>query len=198
MLACLLPEKKGHLGAKLLVFFLVERGFGFLTLQNEKTLDNLSWQILRELQKDARLSYNELGRRVGLSAPSVAERVRKLEEAGVIGGYKAHIELANIGLPITAFIHLRCTLGRCLLNTARMEDYPEIFEVHKVSGRHCTMLRVAAASVKHLDILMDRLSRHGEVEMEIVLSSPLPDRDVDWEKGHETLRAITEFRWDEK
>ena len=169
-----------------------------MTLRNEKTLDDLSWQILRELQKDARLSYSELGRRVGLSAPSVAERVRRLEEAGVIVGYKAHIELANIGLPITAFIRLRCTLGKCLLNTAGIENYPEIREVHKVSGRHCTLLRVAAASVRHLDVLADKFSRHGEVEMEVVLSSPLPDRDVDWEKGLESLEPATEFRWDKK
>lgn len=169
-----------------------------MTLRNEKALDRLSWQILRELQKDARLSYNELGKRVGLSAPSVAERVRKLEEAGVIVGYKAQIELAEVGLPLTAFIHLRCTLGKCLLNTARVEDYPEICEVHKVSGRHCTLLRVAAASVRHLDLLVDQLSNHGEAETEVVLSSPLPHRDLDWERRPKDLEAAPEFRWDKK
>lgn len=91
-----------------------------MTLQNENGLDKLSWQILRELQSDARLSYNELGRRIGLSAPATAERVRKLEDAGVISGYGARIELAKVGLPLTAFIHLRCSLGRCLLKTARV------------------------------------------------------------------------------
>ncbi len=169
-----------------------------MTLRTETALDRLSWLILRELQRDARLSYSELGRRVGLSAPATAERVRKLEEAGIIGGYGVRIELAKVGLPLTAFIHLRCTLGKCLLNTARVENYPEIREVHKVSGRHCTLLRVVTASVKHLDVLVDQLSNHGEVETEIVLSSPLPHREVDGERGAREVQADAEFRWDRK
>lgn len=198
MLACWFARKKGNVEAKTPPNVRTERGLCIVTLRNEKAIDRLGWQILRELQQDARLSYNELGKRVGLSAPSAAERVRKLEEAGIIGGYKARIELTNVGLPLTAFIHLRCTLGKCLLNTARVEDYPEICEVHKVSGRYCTLLRVAAASVKHLDILVDQLSNHGEVETEVVLSSPLPHRDVDWERGSKDLEAAPEFRWDKK
>lgn len=167
-----------------------------MTLQNEDGLDKLNWQILRELQSDARLSYNELGRRVGLSAPATAERVRKLEDAGVIGGYGARIELAKVGLPLTAFIHLRCSLGKCLLKTARVEDFPEVREVHKLSGRHCTLLKVAAASMGHLEEVIDRMGKHGEMETAVVLSSPLPHRDVDWEDGPKELDMKIERRWD--
>lgn len=167
-----------------------------MALQNETGIDQLSWQLLRELQRDARLSYNELGRRVGLSAPAVAERVRKLEDAGVIGGYGAHIELAKVGLPLTAFVHLRCSLGRCLLKTARVDDFPEVREVHKLSGRHCTLLKLAAASMGHLEAVIDRLGRHGELETAVVLSSPLPRRDVDWERGPDEPGEKLERRWD--
>lgn len=167
-----------------------------MALQSEMALDKLNWQILRELQGDSRLSYNELGRRVGLSAPAAAERVRKLEDAGVIGGYGVRIELAKVGLPLTAFVHLRCSLGRCLLKTARVDDFPEVREVHKLSGRHCTLLKLAAASMGHLEEVIDRLGRHGELETAVVLSSPLPHRDVDWEHGPQDSGVHIERRWD--
>lgn len=169
-----------------------------MTLQTENNLDRLNWQILRALQNDARLSYNELGRRIGLSAPAVAERVRKLEDAGVIDGYGARIELEKVGLPLTAFIHLRCTLGKCLLKTARVEDFPEVREVHKLSGRHCTLLKLAAASMGHLEEVIDRLGKHGELETAVVLSSPLPYRDVDWEHGPKESDLKVERRWDRR
>ncbi len=73
-----------------------------MALQSERLLDNTGWKILRELQRDARLSYNELGRRVGLSAPAAAERVRKVGDAGVITGYGAQIDPAKVGMPLLA------------------------------------------------------------------------------------------------
>lgn len=138
-----------------------------------KPLDALDWRILRELQADARLSYNELARRVGLSSPTVAERVRRLEEAGVIAGYRAAVDPAKVGLPVMALVQLRCRPGRCLLQTRRGADFPEVIEVLKVSGAHCTVLKVVAASHGHMESVVDRLNEHGEVQTSVVWSSGL-------------------------
>ena len=151
--------------------------------QTQRPLDALDWQILRELQQDARLSYNALARRVGLSAPAVAERVRRMEEAGVIVGYRAEIDPAKVGLPVTAVIQLHCAPGRCLLKTASAADFPEIIEVLKVSGPYCTILKVVAASIPHLEQFFERLGQHGELQTSMVWSSALSRRVIDWESG---------------
>src|SRR5437588_5454118 len=98
----------------MLYSFQKERKTGDMALQSERPLDSTDWKILRELQRDARLSYNELGRRVGLTAPASAERVRKLEATGVITGYSAQIDPEKVGMPLLALIQLRCDQGSCL------------------------------------------------------------------------------------
>ncbi|MDN3352555.1 Lrp/AsnC family transcriptional regulator [Actinomadura sp. DC4] len=137
----------------------------------DRPLDRTDWRILTELQRDGRLSYNRLARLVNLSSPAVAERVRRLEEAGVITGYGARIDVAKAGLPLTAFVQLRCALGRCLLKTTTAEDFPEVTEVHKLSGGSCSMLRVRVASMRHLEGLLERIGEHGELNSHIVLST---------------------------
>lgn len=142
-------------------------------------LDDVDWKILAELQRDARLSYNELSRRIHLSAPSVAERVRRLEESGVITGYGARVDPERAGQPLLAFIQLRCARGRCLLRTSGAEDYPEIVEIHKLSGEYCTMLKVRGASLTHFEGLVERLDEHGEMRTHIVLSTQYDDRPLE-------------------
>ena len=153
-----------------------------MALQSERPLDSTDWNILRELQRDARLSYNELGRRVGLSAPAAAERVRKLEDAGVIMGYCAQINPAKVGMPLLALIQLRCAPGKCLLKTSTAEEFPEVLEMHKLSGSHCSLLKVAVASMRHLEALNERLGAHGALVVNIVTSSALTHRIIDWEQ----------------
>jgi Lrp/AsnC family leucine-responsive transcriptional regulator len=143
-----------------------------------RLLDQTDWRIIAELQRDGRLSYNQLGRLVNMSSPAVAERVRRLEEAGVIAGYQARIDPARAGLPLTAFVQLRCALGRCLLKTTGTDDFPEVVEVHKLSGNSCTMLKVRVASMPHLEGLLERLGEHGEMNSHIVLSTQYDGRPV--------------------
>ena len=119
-----------------------------------KTLDSTDWHILAELQQDGRLSYNQLGKRVNLSSPAVAERVRRLEEAGVITGYRAEVDPGEVGIPLTAFLQLRCETGHCLLKNTSADDFPEVAEIHKLSGSFCTMLKVRTASMAHLEGLL--------------------------------------------
>jgi Lrp/AsnC family leucine-responsive transcriptional regulator len=172
-----------------------ERKTSNMALQAERPLDSTDWRILRELQRDARLSYNELGRRVGLSAPAAAERVRKLEAAGVITGYGAQIDPAKVGLPLLALIQLRCDPGKCLLKTSGAEEFPEVLEMHKLSGSHCSLLKVAVSSMHHLEAFNERLGAHGPLISTIVTSSPLTRRIIDWEQPDVELNPPTDPRW---
>jgi Lrp/AsnC family leucine-responsive transcriptional regulator len=143
-----------------------------------ENLDHLDWLLLAELQADARLSYNELARRVHLSAPSVAERVRRMEEAGVITGYAARIDPGRAGQPLLAFIQLRCQPGNCLLRTTSADDYPEVAEIHKLSGEYCTLLKVRAMSLAHLEGLVERIGKHGQMRTHIVFATEYDGRPV--------------------
>ena len=89
-------------------------------------MDATDWAIIGEIQRDARLSFNQIAKRVNLSAPSVAARIRRLEETGVIEGYHAQISPAAAGWPVAAFVQLHCHPGRCLLKTSAAENFPEI------------------------------------------------------------------------
>ena len=144
----------------------------------DRDLDATDWQILSELQTDGRLSFNQLGKRVNLSPPAVADRVRRLEESGVIVGYKAQVDPARAGQPLAAFVQMRCTTGRCLLKTTKSDDFPEVLEIHKLSGNSCTMLRVRVASMRHLEGLFERLGEHGEINTHVVLSTEFEGRPV--------------------
>jgi Lrp/AsnC family leucine-responsive transcriptional regulator len=150
-----------------------------MTFRTETRLDPTDWRILEELQAEGRLSFNELGRRVSLSPPSVAERVRRLESLGVISGYRAVVDPARAGQPVAAFIQMRCDRDRCLLRTTQASDYPEIVEIHKLSGDYCSMLRVRASSMQHLESLIERLGRHGEMRSSVVLSTQFEGRPVE-------------------
>lgn len=158
---------------------MVVRKIRWNTLQMDKTLDQTDWRIIAELQRDGRLSYNKLGKLVNLSSPAVAERVRRLEEVGVIAGYQARIDPALAGLPLTTFVQMRCALGRCLLKTTVAEDFPEVVEVHKLSGNSCNMLKVRVASMRHLEGLLERLGEHGEINSHVVLSTQYEGRPVE-------------------
>jgi Lrp/AsnC family leucine-responsive transcriptional regulator len=156
--------------------------------------DQTDWRIIAELQRDGRLSYNQLGRLVNMSSPAVAERVRRLEESGVIAGYQARIDPARAGLPLTAFVQLRCALGRCLLKTTAADDFPEVLEVHKLSGNSCSMLKVRVASMPHLEGLLERLGEHGELNCHVVLSTQYEGRPVQ-PPAAETRQATQHPGW---
>ncbi|MFL6142930.1 MAG: Lrp/AsnC family transcriptional regulator [Labedaea sp.] len=165
-----------------------------MTFRTERLLDDLDWRILDELQADGRLSFKEVGRRVNLSSPAVAERVRRLEESGVITGYHARVSPQRTGYPIAAFVELRCELNKCLLKTGRAEDYPEVAEIHKLSGDHCSMVKVRAASLEHFEGLLERLGKHGELRSSVVLSTQYDGRPVE-PPQEEFMRATQHSGW---
>lgn len=150
-----------------------------MTLEIEKLLDETGWHLLRELQQHARLSYSELGQRVGLSSPAVAERMRKMEETGIITSYLAEINTAAIGLPITAIIRMSSPIGQsCSRFIGIPGDIPQVLECYHVTGNDGLILKVCASSVKHLELLINRLSVHGQVTTSLVLSTPVSRRVV--------------------
>jgi Lrp/AsnC family leucine-responsive transcriptional regulator len=146
-------------------------------------LDEIGWQLLKALQENARLSYAELGRRVGLSLPAVAERVRRMEEAGLITGYHAQVNLTKMGWPSTAFIRMNVPRERYPLFIALARDLPEVLECHHLSGGDAFILKVILTSIPHLETLIGQLSVHGQTTTSIVLSSPVTRRVIEAESG---------------
>ncbi|MEZ5424736.1 MAG: Lrp/AsnC family transcriptional regulator [Pyrinomonadaceae bacterium] len=139
-------------------------------------IDEIDWKILVELQADARTSYAELGRRIGLTTPAIIERVRKLEDAGVITGYRAEIDTAKVGLPVTAFIRMSITGVDYshIIEVARESN--EVLECHRGTGGDSFILKVAVASIEHLQSVIDKLTPYGITTTSIVLSSPVTGR----------------------
>ncbi len=139
-------------------------------------MDEIDRRILKELQEDARTSYAELGRRVGLTTPAVIERVHKLQDSGIITCYRAEIDTAQVGLPITAFVRMSITGVDYshIIEVAKSSN--EVLECHRGTGGDSFIMKVAVSSVEHLQELIDRLTPYGITTTTIVLSSPVKKR----------------------
>src|SRR6478672_8591397 len=141
-------------------------------------IDEIDRKILKELQQDARTSYAELGRRVGLTTPAVIERVRKLEDAHIITGYRAEIDPAKVGMPITAFLRMSITGVDYSHIIEVAEQSKEILECHRGTGGDSFIMRVVVSSVEHLQEVIDRLTPYGITTTTIVLSSPVNGKPI--------------------
>ncbi len=142
-------------------------------------IDGIDWKILKELQVNARITFAELGRRVGLTTPAVIERMRKLEDARIITGYRAEIDTAKVGLPITAFIRMSISGVDYSHIIEVAEQSKEVLECHRGTGSDSFILKVAVADVEHLQSLIDRLTPYGITTTSIVLSSPVKRRIIE-------------------
>lgn len=137
----------------------------------ENLLDNLGWKLLVALQENSRLSFAELGRLVGLSTPAVAQRVRRMEDQGIIRAYRVELDAARAGLPILAFIRMS-VVGDVLAKLAkRVRSMPEVLECHRGTGEDSFILKVHAVSVEHLKDIIDSLTPYGMTSTSIVLST---------------------------
>lgn len=150
-----------------------------MSLENEKLLDDIGWHILQELQQNARLSFAELGRRVGLSIPAVTERVHRMEDAGIITGYHADVNPEKVGLPITAFIRMNITGNVSSQIVGLMNDLTEVSECHRGTGGDSFIMKVRVASIAHLEHVIERLLPYGTTTTSIVLSSPVTKRLIE-------------------
>ncbi len=141
-------------------------------------MNDIDWMLLEELQANGRASYRDLGAKVGLTAPAVAERIRKMERSGVIEGYSARVDLGQVGFPILAVIRIR-SRGDQVADIDRMAvATPEILECHRVTGSESHVLRAMVRSTTHLEELLDRFRPYGETTTNIVTASSVRRRAV--------------------
>ncbi|MGM1059681.1 Lrp/AsnC family transcriptional regulator [Saccharothrix sp. Mg75] len=142
-------------------------------------LDGVDRALLEALQDDARLSYNELARRVHVSPPTAAQRVRRLENAGVITGYRATVDPTAVGRPVVALVRMKCYGARCItVHPELLDDCPEVVEVVRLTGDICSVVKVVTTSVSELERMLVRLGGYGETSSAMVLSTPIPWRPV--------------------
>lgn len=141
-------------------------------------LDSTDAAILAALQRDGRLAMTDLASEVSMSASAVTERVRRLEERGVIGGYSAVVDPASVGHAILAFVRLRYPSTKYQPFYDLIERTPEILEVHHVTGEDCFIIKVAAPSMAALEDTTARIGQLGAITTNIVYSSPLSRRAV--------------------
>ena len=146
---------------------------------NDRPVDPSDLRIVTELQENARLSLAELGRRVGLSAPAVGERLQRLERDGVITGYRAEVDPRALGLALSAVIRIRPAPGQ-LANVADLaRRTPEIVECRRVTGDDCYIATAHVRDVEHLEEVIDHFVALGQTTTSIVQSAPVPRRGVD-------------------
>jgi len=140
----------------------------------DRLLDATGWRILDLLQENARIPFSELGRQVGLSAPAVAERVRRMEDAGLITGYRVEVAHDKLGFPIVALIRVAAPEEKCARLKALVQGLAEVLECHHVTGADAYALKVVASSMKHLESVIEAIARHGGTPATaVVLSSPV-------------------------
>lgn len=153
-----------------------------MTLINNNTryqMDETDWHILRELQLDARLSYAEIGRRVGLSSPAVQERVRKMEDYGIITGYRVEIDLPKAGLPLSAYIRVGNLPSTDEVRVQELsKSMPEVMECHHITGQDCFLIKIAATSIAHLEQVISKFADFTHTVTTIVLASPVKQRII--------------------
>lgn len=145
--------------------------------RNRHRLDDTDGRILSELTSEGRVSLAELGRRVSLSPPAVAERVQRLERAGVITGYRAEVDPRRLGYELTAIVRIKPAAGQLSRIPELAADIPEIVECHRITGEDCFFLKVHLRSIDDLSTLLDRFLVYGETSTSLINASPIPRRD---------------------
>ncbi|MGH2515732.1 MAG: Lrp/AsnC family transcriptional regulator [Ktedonobacterales bacterium] len=141
-------------------------------------LNAINLRILDELRRDPRLTMAELGRRIEMSSPAVAERVRRLEDTGIITGYRLDLNPTALGLPLAAYIRIRPDPGQLPRVAELARTIPEVVECHRITGEDCFILKVHFPAMDQLDRILDRFLAYGTTTTSIIQSSPVPLRSL--------------------
>ena len=147
-------------------------------MPSNPTPDPTNARILEELQRDGRVTFAELGRRVGLSAPAVAERVQRLEDDGVILGYRAVVNPRAVGYTLSAIIRVRPAPDRLKTVAEVARKTREVVDCHRVTGDDCYVMKAHLRDVEHLEEVIDRFAALGQTTSSIMQSSPVPSRPL--------------------
>src|SRR5919109_1643364 len=148
-----------------------------LSAPDQPQLDPIDRKIIGELIEDGRVSLAELGRRVNLSPPAVAERVQRLERTGVITGYRAEIDPRKLGYALTAIVRVKPSPGQLPRIPELAAEIPEVGECHRITGEDCFYLKVHLRSIEELSLVLDRFLAYGETTTSLINASPIPRRD---------------------
>lgn len=133
-------------------------------------------ELLKALQEDPRQPVSKLANRIGMSAPAVKERLTRLEETGVIRGYRIELEPKALGWPITAYVRVRPVPGQLSKIAELAQKMPQVVECHRVTGEDCFIIKVYLDALENLDLILDRFLRYGQTTTSIVQSTPVPLR----------------------
>jgi len=145
---------------------------------SELLSDPRNLELLRLLGSDPRMSVSELARRVGMSAPAIRERMTRLEEAGVILGYRLELAPNALGYPIALFVRVRPTPGKLAKVAELAQAMPQVVECHRITGEDCFILKLHIRALDELDRVLDRFLAYGQTTTSLVQSSPVPPRNL--------------------
>lgn len=140
--------------------------------------DNVDWKILKLLQQDARLSNAEIGRRVGLTSPAIAERIKRLEDVGVITAYNTKLNYALTGYQFKAIITLKVFTGRLQPFLKTIASYKEVINCYRITGAENIIMEVLLTDQNHLERFIDKVIQYGETKTHIVLSNVIEDNPI--------------------
>ncbi len=141
-------------------------------------MDHLNWTILEQLQLNARISFSEIGRKVGLTSPAVAERIKKMEDAGIINSYKTQLSHQKLGYQLKAIITLRAFTGRLKAFLETVSTFKEVINCYRITGNENIIMEVILRDQVHLEKLIDKLITYGETRTHIVLSNVVEDAPI--------------------
>lgn len=141
-------------------------------------MDDLNWKILKSIQLNARLSHTEIGRRVGISSPAVSERIKKMEDAGIIENYNTLVSPFEVGYQLKAIITLRAFMGMLKPFLEKVKTYDEVINCYRITGNENIVMEVILKHQKHLESFIDQLIVYGESKTQIVLSHVVKHNEV--------------------
>ena len=141
-------------------------------------IDSLNVKILKCLQLNARLTNAEIGRQVGISSPAVSERIKKMEDVGIIEGYKTIVSPFEIGYQLKAIITLRAFMGKLKPFLEKVKTYDEVINCYRITGDENIVMEVVLKNQKHLESFIDQLITYGESKTQIVLSRVVKQKSV--------------------
>ena len=141
-------------------------------------LDSLNWKILQCLQENARQSNAEIGRNVGISSPAVSERIKKMEDTGIITGFKTIVSPFDVGYQLKAIITLRAFMGKLKPFLQKVKTFDEVLNCYRITGNENIVLEVVLKNQIHLEAFIDQLINYGETKTQIVLSNVIEDAPV--------------------
>jgi Lrp/AsnC family leucine-responsive transcriptional regulator len=147
-----------------------------LSFMPDESLDAINRRLLAELHADPRVAMSALARRVGMSAPAVAERIQRMQRDKIIVGFRMEVDPAALGLPVAAYVRVRPTAGQLPRVAALAAELPQVTECHRITGEDCFLIKIHARTIGDLEQTLDRFLVHGQTISSIVVSSPVPPR----------------------